>query len=391
MTILKNANVLTMAAGRELERGDIAIDNGVIVSVEASIKPGNDDCVIDLAGMTATPGLIDAHCHLGMWEDGIGFEGADGNECTDPVTPHLRAIDAVNPLDRCFEEAYQAGITSVVTGPGSANVIGGQFAAIKTCGKCIDEMIISAPAAMKFAFGENPKRVYHEQEKTPTTRMAAAALIRESLTEAGEYARKYAQGQEDAEKLPERDLKMEVLKDVLEQKLLVKAHAHRADDILTALRIAREFGLDMTIEHGTEGYLIADALKKNGARLILGPLIGERGKVELRNQSLKAPMLLHEKGIPFAIMTDHPVVPIQYLSLCAALAVREGLDAYAALEAITINAAKICRIDSRVGSLEAGKDADIAVFDAHPLDFRARVIMTIIDGRIVHDARGIFK
>lgn len=391
MTILKNANVLTMAAGRELERGDIAIDNGVIVSVEASIKPGNDDCVIDLAGMTATPGLIDAHCHLGMWEDGIGFEGADGNECTDPVTPHLRAIDAVNPLDRCFEEAYQAGITSVVTGPGSANVIGGQFAAIKTCGKCIDEMIISAPAAMKFAFGENPKRVYHEQEKTPTTRMAAAALIRESLTEAGEYARKYAQGQEDAEKLPERDLKMEALKDVLEKKLLVKAHAHRADDILTALRIAREFGLDMTIEHGTEGYLIADALKKAGAKLILGPLIGERGKVELRNQTLKAPMLLHEKGISFAIMTDHPVVPIQYLSLCAALAVREGLDAYAALEAITINAAKICRIDSRVGSLEAGKDADIAVFDAHPLDFRARVIMTIIDGRIVHDARGIFK
>lgn len=380
MLILKNGKFFTMAGG--VVEGDVAITNGRITAV-GSVIPTEDDEVVDLGGRIALPGIVDAHCHIGMWGDGMGFEGADGNESTDPVTPSMRAIDGVNPQDNCFKEAYTNGITSAVTGPGSANVIGGTFIAMKTYGRCVDEMLIKNPAAMKMAFGENPKRVYNDQEKSPITRMAIAALIRETLSEAQEYADKLELGDED--KQPDKDLKLEALLPVLDGTLMVKAHAHRADDIMSAIRIAKEFNLKMTIEHCTEGYMIADLLKKEDVGIILGPLISERCKIELRNLTLKAPKMMYDAGIKFAIMSDHPVVPVQHLRVCAALAVREGLPAEEALKAITINAAQITGLDERIGSIEVGKDGDIAVFSGDPLDIRTRCVMTVIEGKIVHD------
>ncbi len=377
MYLIRNARILTMADA-DYERGDILIDGGKIraVGVDLPVPEGTE--TLDAAGLWALPGFIDAHCHLGMWEDGMGFEGADGNEDTDPVTPHLRAIDAINPVDPCFREAREAGITTACTGPGSANVLGGQFAAVKTYGDRIDDMVLKAPLALKAAFGENPKRVYHDQKKSPSTRMATAATLREALVAADEYHKK-----QGTDKQPDRDLKLEALGWVLEGKVPMKIHAHRADDILTAVRIAREFGIDYSIEHCTEGYLIAEHLKRDGVKVILGPLLSERSKIELRNLTYEAPRKLAQAGIEFALMTDHPVIPLQYLPVTAALAVREGLDERTALKAITINAARIVGIADRVGSLEAGKDADIALFDGNPLDFRVKTQRVFIDGREV--------
>lgn len=386
MLILKNAKVLTMAA-EDFEKGDVAIHKGRIKAVAAQIVPTDDDEVIDCSGKWLMPGIIDAHCHLGMWEDSMGFEGADGNEATDPITPQLRAIDSVNPFDRGFADAREAGITTVVTGPGSANVIGGQFAALKTAGRSVDEMILRAPAALKVAFGENPKRVYHEQNKMPSTRMATAALLREAFVEAQEYSRKLEQGGKDLEKLPERSLKMDIMLQVLNREIPLKAHAHRADDILTAIRIAKEFDCDYSIDHCTEGYLITDLLKEEKAKIIIGPMLGERSKIELKNMTFKSAKILADAGIKFALMTDHPVIPIQYLPLEAALAVKEGLDEMTALKAITIHAAEITGIDDHVGSIEVGKDADIAVFSGNPLDLRTKAELVLINGVIVHDAR----
>lgn len=382
MHILKNATVRTMT-GRDYDCADIAFENGKILKIKENITVYEKDEVTDLSGMIVMPGFIDAHCHIGMWEDGVGFEGDDGNESTDPITPHMRAIDGLNPFDRCFEEARNSGITCVVTGPGSANVIGGQFVAMKTCGRGVEDMIIKQPAAMKFAFGENPKRVYHEQEKSPMTRMATAALLRETLCEAQEYAAKLKLGRKDPDKLPDRNLKLEALLPVLSGELPVKAHAHRADDILTAIRIAKEFNLKLSIEHCTEGYLIPELLKDAGVGVVLGPNMCDRSKVELRNQSTETPKLLYEAGIPFALMTDHPVLPIQYLPFYAAIAVREGLPETAALRAITCDAARIVGIDGRIGTLEPGKDADIVAFDGNPLDLRTRVRAVFINGRRV--------
>ncbi len=377
MLLIRNAKILTMAQA-DYDRGDILIDGGKIRAVGVDLPVPDGAQVMDATGLWALPGFIDAHCHLGMWEDGMGFEGADGNEDTDPVTPHLRAIDAINPVDPCFREAREAGVTTACTGPGSANVLGGQFAAVKTYGDRIDDMVLKAPLALKAAFGENPKRVYHDQKKSPSTRMATAATLREALVSAGEYRKK-----QGTDKQPDRDLKLEALGWVLEGKVPLKIHAHRADDILTAVRIAREFGIDYSIEHCTEGYLIAEHLKRDGVKVILGPLLSERSKIELRNLTYEAPRKLAEAGIEFALMTDHPVIPLQYLPVTAALAVREGLDERTALKAITIHAARIVGIADRVGSLEAGKDADIALFDGNPLDFRVKAQRVFIDGREV--------
>ena len=377
MYLIRNARILTMADA-DYERGDILIDGGKIRAVGVDLPMPEGTATLDAAGLWALPGFIDAHCHLGMWEDGMGFEGADGNEDTDPVTPHLRAIDAINPVDPCFREAREAGITTACTGPGSANVLGGQFAAVKTYGDRIDDMVLKAPLALKAAFGENPKRVYHDQKKSPSTRMATAATLREALVAADEYRKK-----QGTDKQPDRDLKLEALGWVLEGKVPMKIHAHRADDILTAVRIAREFGIDYSIEHCTEGYLIAEHLKRDGVKVILGPLLSERSKIELRNLTYEAPRKLAQAGIEFALMTDHPVIPLQYLPVTAALAVREGLDERTALKAITIHAARIVGIADRVGSLEAGKDADIALFDGNPLDFRVKTQRVFIDGREV--------
>jgi len=391
LLLIKNGKVLTMA-GVNYENGYVFIKNTKIAAVGdmAELDLKEDECiqVIDAEGGYVLPGFIDAHCHVGMWEDSMGFEGDDGNEDTDPVTPHLRAIDAVNPCDRAFQEAREAGITTVVTGPGSANVIGGQFAAVKTWGRRIDDMILKEPVAMKVAFGENPKSVYHQKNQSPTTRMATAAILRESLMKAKEYKEtmnRYLQDPDENEK-PDFDLKMESLQKVLNKEIPIKAHAHRADDIFTALRIAREFDINITLEHCTEGHLIADYLKEENVPVMVGPILSDRSKIELKNLTLKTPGILAKQGLSVAIITDHPEIPIQYLSLCAALAVREGMEETEALKAITINAAKNCGISDKVGSLEVGKDADIGIFDLNPLDFRSKAKYVIINGRIVHKA-----
>ncbi|MGE5613254.1 MAG: amidohydrolase [Bacillota bacterium] len=393
MLLVKNARILTMA-GIEYQNGYIAADKGKITALgddKQALKriehagPGE---VIDAKGYYVLPGFVDAHCHVGMWEDSVGFEGDDGNETTDPVMPHLRAIDAVYHEDRAFAEAREAGVTTVVTGPGSANVVGGQFAALKTYGRSVEDMLIREPVAMKVAFGENPKTVYHERKQSPMTRMATAAILRESLIKAREYGRmldEYERDKENNDK-PDYDMKMEALLRVLKGEIPVKAHAHRADDILTAIRVAKEFGLKITIEHCTEGHLITDILKEMNVSVITGPFLTDRSKIELRNQSAKAPGIISRAGIKTAIMTDHPCTPIQYLPLCAAVAVKEGMDEQEALKAITINAAEITGIDDRVGSLEPGKDADIIIMDGHPLELKSRVLYTIINGQVVKRA-----
>lgn len=386
MLVLKNGNVMTMAGPAFV--GDVAIENGKIVAVGQSLSYSDAE-VRDVTGMTVMPGIVDPHCHIGMWEDAMGFEGADGNECTNPITPELRAIDAINPYDRCFEEAAAGGVTTCVTGPGSANVIGGQFVAIKTYGDSVEDMVLRFPVAVKAAFGENPKRVYNGKNQTPSTRMATAALMRKALVEAQEYNEKLEKGKADPEKMPERNLGKEILARVIRRELPMKIHAHRADDILTAIRICREFKLRYTLDHCTEGYLITDKLKEalgeDCEGIIVGPLLTDRSKIELKNLSFKAPKVLEQAGIEYAMMTDHPVTPEQYLPICTAVAVREGASEEGALKAITINAAKITGIADRVGSIEVGKDADIAVFSGHPFDFRSRCVLTLVNGKVAYE------
>ncbi|NMA67518.1 MAG: amidohydrolase [Clostridiaceae bacterium] len=389
MLYIKNAQILTMT-GSNFYRGFISWSDGKIVSVGDMSRypyPKDAKTVIDANGMYLLPGLVDSHCHVGIIEDSVGFEGDDVNEMTDPATPHLRAIDGIYHSDKAFKEARENGVTTVVTGPGSANVIGGQFAALKTFGRTVDEMIIKAPCAMKIAFGENPKFVYNEKHQFPSTRMATAAVLREQLYKAKEYLDaliEYEQDKEENEK-PEFDIKLHSLIPVIKGELVVKAHAHRTDDILTAIRIAREFNLDITLDHCTEGYLIADVLKEYGYDIVLGPTLTDRSKVELRKQSLKAAGILSKAGLNVSIMSDHPEVPVQHLMLCAAIAVREGMEEEEALKAITINAAKSIRLDDRIGSLEPGKDADFVLYTGHPFDYMTKVKMTFINGRLVYE------
>lgn len=381
--LIINADILTMdGKNNEIKNGYILIEeNHTIKDLGdmSSCPKLSDADVIDAGGRLVTPGLIDAHSHLGMWEDGLCFEGDDGNEDTDPCTPQLRAVDAINPMERAFSEAFSAGITTVITGPGSANPIGGQLAAIKTYGKRIDDMVIKAPVGMKVAFGENPKSTYNEKSQTPITRMATASIIRESLKKATQYSEdleKYNNNPEEEEK-PEHDAKCEALLPVLRGEIPLHAHAHRADDIFTAVRIAKEFGLKLVLVHCTEGHLIADELKADGYPLLLGPILTDRSKPELRNQSETTPAVLSKNGLETAIITDHPETPEKYLPLCAAMAVKHGMDAAEALRAITVNPAKICGIDKRVGSLEPEKDADIVIWDGNPLDIMASPYMVI--------------
>lgn len=382
MILIKKGKILTMA-GKTYEKGSILIDNGKIIDINENIDIPVEAEVIEAEGLVVIPGIIDAHCHLGMWEDSIGFEGADGNEATNPVTPQLRAIDGINPLDVTFKDAYEAGVTTVMTGPGSANVIGGQFAVIKTYGKRIDDMILKAPAAVKVAFGENPKRVYGQKGQVPLTRMGTAALLRETLFKAKDYIEKKKRGQEDPDKIPDVDLKLEALIPVLNKEIPLKAHAHRADDIFTALRIAKEFDVNITLDHVTEGHLIVDELKKENVPLIVGPTFGPRTKVETKEKTFKTPGILSNAGLKVAIVTDHPVIPLQHLVTCAAYAVKDGMKEEDALKAITINAAEIIGVSDRVGSIEVGKDADIAVFDGNPLEIKTKVQYVLINGRVV--------
>ncbi|MCF6464033.1 amidohydrolase [Clostridium sp. Cult1] len=384
MIFIKNGKIFTMT-GEVIENGCILIKDGKIFEVGKDLVAPLDAKVVDAEGRMVLPGFVEAHSHLGMWEEGIGFEGSDGNEMVDPVTPHLRAIDGINPMDISFKEAYIGGVTAAVTGPGSANVIGGMAVALKTYGKRVDDMIIREPIAMKIAFGENPKRVYESQKKSPITRMATAAILRENLFKAKNYLEKKELAKEDPSKMPEFDMKMEALAKVLKKEIPLKAHAHRADDIFTALRIAKEFDVDITLDHCTEGHLIADYLAEEGKGAIVGPTLSNRSKFELKNLTFDTPRILHEAGVKVAITTDSPVIPLQYLPICAGLAHKSGLDEMEALKAITINAAEIVGIDDRVGSIEVGKDADIVIYDSNPIkDIDCNTYMTIINGEIIY-------
>jgi imidazolonepropionase-like amidohydrolase len=385
MILIEDAHVLTMA-GVQLDPGSVLIgDDGKILMVGRQI-----DCAgarrIDAKGLWLCPGFIDAHCHIGLFNDGMGQEGEDGNEMTDPVTPQMRAIDSINTLDPTFEEARRAGVTALCTGPGSGNVIGGQFVLLKNNGKVrVEDMIMRQPFAVKCAFGENPKGVYGDKKETPSTRMGTAAVLRQALIDAQEYQRKMDRANEDPdEDIPERCLKNEALCAVLRGEMPLKCHAHRADDILTAMRIAKEFGVDYTLDHCTEGHLILDVLKEENAKVILGPLLSDRSKVELNQMTYRAPALFYQAGIPFAMMTDSPVIPEQYLAVTAALAVREGLPEQEALASITIHAAQVLGVADRIGSIEPGKDADLVLFDGHPLDFRSVAERVWIDGKEVY-------
>ncbi len=383
--LIKNARVLTMeGATEEYEDLSILLEDGRIKAIGKEL--GDSSPVLDAKGAILLPGFIDAHCHLGMWEDALGFEGADGNETTSPITPELRAIDAINPMDRNFSEAIKGGVLAVCTGPGSANIMGGTFCVMKTWGHRVDDMLMREPAAMKIAFGENPKRVYSGKDKSPSTRMATAAELRKTLHDAREYHK--ALQLEDESKWPKFDLKLEALRPVMAHDMPLKAHAHRADDIFTALRIAKEFNVKLTLEHVTEGHLIAEELADAGVPCIVGPSFGDRSKVELKNKSFETPGKLVQAGVTIAIMTDHPVIPIEHLNMTAAYSVKDGLDHYEALKALTINPAKILEVDDRIGSIKVGKDADLVLWSGDPLDITSTVELALVNGEVVYEREG---
>lgn len=384
MLAVVNGRIITME-GPEIEKGTILVEDGKIKAVGADVSVPEGIQVIDAAGKIVMPGLVDAHNHIGILEETYRVEGNDVNEISDPVTPHMRAIDAINPDDQGFGDALEGGVTTVVTGPGSANVIGGVNLAMKTAGCVIDRMVIKNPIGLKVAFGENPKRVYGGSKKAPVTRMATAALLRETFVRAQNYMRKLEMGAQNPEKLPDRDLKMEALLEVLRGNIPIRAHAHRADDIMTAIRIAEEFNVQIIIEHCTEGFKIAEELAARNIPVIVGPTLSNRSKVELQHRSHKTAGCLSKAGVKVAMMTDHPVIPINFLSLEAALAVKAGMDENEALRAITINAAEIIGLGDRIGSFKPGKDADIIILDGSVLELKTRVETVIIDGKIVFE------
>lgn len=379
--IVRDGLIRTMAAQEFL--GSILIEKGKISAIEKNLTIADDAFIIEAEGRLVLPGFIDAHCHVGLGEEIYQDEGDDINEMTDPVTPELRAIDGINPEDEGLRDARLGGITAVYTGPGSGNVIGGTGAVIKTNGKVVDKMLIREPAGLKIAFGENPKGVYGEQKKMPMTRMGTAALLRQALVDAQTYGEKIAQGRKDSDKMPERDLGMESILKVLNREIPLRAHAHRTDDIMTAIRIAREFDVDLVIDHCTDGHKIAAELAEAGYPVIVGPSLINRAKVELKDKTFKTPGILAKNGVKVAIMTDHPVLPLEHLPLCAALAAKEGMPEEEALKAITINAAEILGVSHRIGSLEVGKDADLVVWSEHPFVLTAYPLFVLIDGKIV--------
>jgi imidazolonepropionase-like amidohydrolase len=386
MLLIKNAKIITMAE-RDYENGCILADKGKIKEIGelVSVNDGIAD-VIDAHGCWVMPGIIEAHCHIGIIEERKGFEGDDCNEMTEPTTPYLKALDAINPMDSAFHNAISAGITGVMVGPGSSNIVGGQFVFIKTHGRSIDKMVVLEPAAMKIALGENPKTNYNKKSVMPTTRMSIGSLLREELFEAVQYAQDKKRAHEKGEPF-KAEFRKECWLPVLEHKIPLKAHVHRADDILTAIRIAREFDLKLTLDHCTEGHLIAREIKDSGFPAIVGPTLSSRNKIETQNADFKTPGVLHKEGIKVAITTDHPVTRIQDIAICAGFAAKEGLGIKEALRSITINAADICNVSHRIGSLEVGKDADIAIFDGNPMEVFTRCIYTIINGEIVYKCK----
>ena len=391
--IICSARIFTAADDADIiENGYIETHGGVITAVGDMDELGgslDDGDVIDASGLTIYPAFVDAHCHIGICGNGGGFENDDVNEETDPSTPQLRAIDAVNAADLCFSEAARAGIGTVVTGVGSANPIGGSFIAMKTYGSSrIERLIIKDPVCIKFALGENPKNVYHDRDETPMTRMATAAVIREQLMKARRYMDDLAEyehtkGTDDETTRPDYDIKCEALIPLLKREIKAHFHCHRQDDIFTAVRIAKEFSLDYVLIHATDGHLIADELAEERAQCVIGPLLADRCKPEVLNQSINNAAKLYKKGIEAAICTDHPETPIQYLPVTAGIAVRGGLSREQAIRAITIVPARICDIADRVGSIEVGKDADLAAFRGEVFDITQTPEFVMIGGKFV--------
>lgn len=383
--LIKDGIILTMS-GTMYQPGDILVEDGKIkeISPIISIKDDSSLTTIPATNCIVMPGLIEAHCHVGITEEKRGKEGDDANETSSPVTPYLRGIDAINPLDSAFHDAIRAGITGVMVGPGSTNVVGGQFVFLKTAGsRCVEDLAILNPAAMKVAFGENPKSFYGDQDKMPLTRMGIAFLLREELWKAKQYLKKKKKAEERLEEF-EVDFRLEPWIPVLEKKIPLKAHVHRTDDILTAIRIAKEYDLDITLDHCSEGHLIMKEILASGFPAIVGPDLASRNKIEVQNMGFKTAGELSKAGVMVSITTDHPVSLVQTLPICTGLAVKNGLPLEDGLRAMTINAAKICRVDHRIGSLEIGKDADIAIFDGNPLEVFTNCLYTIINGKIVY-------
>ena len=383
MLYIYNGHIKTMA-GADLENGAVLMGNdGKILAVGTDLTAPEGAMTIDAGGRLVTPGCVEAHCHIGLDNEGMGWEGHDYNEIVDPITPQMRAIDSINPQDEAFGLALRGGVTSACTGPGSANVVGGTFTAIKLHGKRVDKMIIRDPIAMKCAFGENPKRCYGQgAKKSPMTRMAVVALLRELLFKTQRYMQDKADG-----KNPGFDMKLEAMIPVLEGKIPLKAHAHRADDILSSIRVAREFGIKLTLDHCTDGSLIADELAEEGLPAFVGPSLGGKSKIELQNKSFRTPADLAAAGVNVSIITDAPVIPLQYLPMCAGLAVNGGLDPEYAWKAITIHPANATGIGDRVGSLEPGKDGDVVIWTADPMTtLGAEAYMTIVNGQVVYSA-----
>ena len=383
MLLIKNGHIKTMA-GREFTNGSVLIgDDGKITAVGEALEAPEGAPVIDAQGRLVTPGCVDAHCHIGLDNEAVGWEGRDYNEIVEPITPQMRAIDSIYPQDEAFPNAIRGGVTTACTGPGSANVIGGTFTAIKLVGNRVDNMIVKDPIAMKCAFGENPKRCYGQgSKKSPMTRMAVAALLRETLFKTRRYMEDKAAG-----KNPPFDMKLEAMEPVLRGEIPLKCHAHRADDILTAIRVAKEFGVKMTMDHCTDGEVIADELAKEGFPAFVGPSLGGKSKIELQNKSFTTPGVLSKAGVKVSIITDAPVIPLQNLPMCAGLAANAGLPMEEAWKAITINPAESLGIADRVGSLEPGKDGDVVIWTADPLTtIGGEAYITVVDGKVVYSA-----
>ncbi|MCP8615809.1 amidohydrolase [Salirhabdus salicampi] len=364
--------------GETIKDVTILIEDGKIQSIGENIHiPPNYD-VIDASGKVVTPGLIDVHTHLGVFEQGVGKEGHDFNETSSATTAEIRAIDGINPFEKGLEDARSSGVTTVQILPGSANVIGGEMAIVKTAGTVVDEMIVKEPSGLKAATGENPKRVHGDKGKMPTTRMGVAALLRKKLIEGQNYL-----NERESEKIG-RNLELENIAKVLRKEIPLRVHAHRAEDIATVLRLKREFDIELTIEHGTEGHLMADYIAKHNVSIAVGPTMTSRSKVELENRGWHTLTAFADAGVPFAITTDHPVVTIDHLITSAIMGIKYGLPEATALQALTLNAAKHIGIDHQVGSLEVGKDADVVIWNGDPFDLRNCVVTTILNGKVVY-------
>ena len=389
MLLIKNGKVMTME-DTNYDCASILIKNGKIEAIGENLEVPDDVQVIDAEGCYVLPGLVDAHTHLGLSAHGLRWEGADYNETSDNVTPHLRTIDAINAFDRSFADTLEGGVTAVAISPGSANIIGGQLTAMKTGGSMrVEDLVLKAPLAMKCALGENPKGAHGQAKKAaPITRMATAAIFREAFLKAQEYlAKKKAAQNGDEGKMPEFNIKHEALIPVLEREIPVHIHAHQANDIHTAVRLVQEFGIKGVIIHASESHLIVDDLAAADLPLLIGPTLGFSGKPETANKTFKTVNILHKAGVKVCITTDHPVIPLHHLNVCAALAIKAGMDETEALKAITIYPAEIMGLDDRLGSLAPGKDADIVIWNKNPIDTTGRVLHTIIDGKIVYTFR----